>query len=429
MRTSRAFLGVTATLVLFATSLPAQTRVMRTIIFTGVDSYTQPQLLAFTGLKPGASVTQQQIQDAAQKLGDTGLFEDISFSGNDTGVTFTLKPAATNTMLPARFANFVWWQDDDLNRALAAKVPLYRGTALPISGNLRETAASVLTAMVAEKGLAGASVGSHLAASLPGTPPDHIVFTIDNPPILVHSVGLTGVSSGMARKLDRVRTDLSGQPWDALESFINLSGRVGDVYRNDGYLDIAIEKTDHSAPVANPVGIGLDITAAVNEGAQYHVKQLAWAGSGILSTEDFRNRAALHTGDPASPLKLAETLALMRDAYGSKGYIDAKVEAPDQTDRIAHEVSYSITVLPGPQYHLHSVRFPNVSVDEEKQFLSGWKMKPGDVYDESYAPKFIAQHPELAQHGYTVSIQEAKDKAASVVDLRVLINKPGAPAQ
>ena len=67
----------------------AQTRVLREITFTGAPAYSQAELLAFIGLKRGGSATQQQIEDAAQRLGDTGLFEEVTFSGNDQGIVYT----------------------------------------------------------------------------------------------------------------------------------------------------------------------------------------------------------------------------------------------------------------------------------------------------------------------------------------------------
>jgi outer membrane protein assembly factor BamA len=430
MRFHRAFLfAATLPLCISPVSVIAQAHVLRKITFAGTIGYTEEELLRFTGLKPGMSATQQQIEDAAQKLGDTGLFEDVNFSGSDDGLVYTLTPAASKSMLPIRFANFVWWQDEELDRALAAKVPLFHGGPVPVSGNMRESVATALAALAADKGLTGATVNSRLASARAGMPPDRIVFAIDSPAVLIRSVALTGGSKAMQSKLNQIQADLAGQPWNEVESLQNISGRVSDVYRGEGYVDIAVGKPERSAPALSPKGVEVDLTAALNEGAQYHVKQLAWAGSDLMPAEDFRNRAQLRSGDPDSPLKLAESLNLLRDAYGAKGYIDAKIDSPEQIDRAAHEVSYSIDVTPGPQYHLHSVRWPNVSVDQEKQFDSEWKMKPGDIFDAGYPLKFMQQHPGLVQHGYTMSTEMTRDPAAFTVDLTIRIHKPGTPAR
>ena len=162
MRIFRVF-PVLAALCLFVpvVALSAQTRVLQQITFTGAPGYSQSELLAFTGLKPGGSATQQQIEDAAQRLNDTGLFDEVNFTGNVKGIVYTLKAAPSTAMLPARFGNFVWWQDDEINRTLKARVAFYQADAVPTSGNMRASICSTLMAMLAEKGLPNRSGGLH----------------------------------------------------------------------------------------------------------------------------------------------------------------------------------------------------------------------------------------------------------------------------
>ena len=404
----------------------AQTRVLPAISFTGAPDYSQAELLAFTGLRPGGSATQQQLDDAAQHLNDTGLFDEVNFSGNDKGIVYTLKPAPASAMLPARFGNFVWWPDEEIQSVLKTKVSLYRSDAVPTAGNLRENIATALKAMLVEKGVAGAAVGSRLSSSRPNGPLDHIVFAIDSPAVLIHSLTLTGASPGMRPKLDRVIHDVAGQQWDKEASFGNIESRVGDVYHNEGYLDIALAKQEHSAPNITANDIELDLSATLSEGAQYHVTQLAWAGSEFLSTADFNKQAVLKVGDPDSPIGLRASLKSLTDAYGAKGYIDAKISAPPVVDHIAHQVAYSVSVEPGPQYHFRSVRWPSVSTEQAKAFDTAWKMKPGDVYDSTYLIRFLFQ-TSLTKQGYAPNIMEKRDPAALTVDLSVTFTKAGQP--
>ena len=377
----------------------AQTRVLRDISFTGAGVYSQPELLAFTGLKPGSSATQQQIEDAAQRLGDTGLFDEVTFSGNDRGIVYALKPATASAMLPARFGNFVWWPDGEIESVLKARVPLYRADAVPTSGNMRDSIAAALTSMLAEKGVAGARVGSRLTSPGVGRPPDHLLFAIDSPAVIIRSLKLVDASPGMQAELDRVILDVTGHQWDEDASYSDITARVGDVYRNDGYLDIAVTKQEHSAPVVTAENIGLDVTATLNEGAQYRVSRLAWAGSETMSAADFSKRTTLKVGDPASPASLRETLHVLTNAYGAKGYLDAEATAPAEIDRTAHRVAYSISVEPGPQYHFRSVTWPSVSEKQSKEFDAAWQMKPGDVYDATYPQRFLEENAMLRSQG------------------------------
>jgi outer membrane protein assembly factor BamA len=413
-------------LSVFTVSSFCQTRVLREISFTGAPGYSQSELLQVSGLKPGASATQQQVEDAAQKLNDTGLFDEVNFSGNDQGIVYALKPAPSSAMLPVRFANFVWWQDDEIDRALKAQVPLYHGNAVPTSGNLRDSIAKALTAILAEKGLGAATVASRLSSSGPGRPPDHITFAIDSPPVVIHSLTLTEASPGMQPKLAPVIHDVTGQQWDKDASYADIASRVGDVYRNQGYLDIAVAKQSHSAPVIAPNDVELDVTAVLNEGAQYHVTQIAWPGSEFLSTADFNRQATLKPGDPDSPFALRESLGSITRAYGKNGYLDINISAPPVIDRVAHQVAYSISVQPGPQYHFRSVRWPTVSAEQAKTLDAAWKMRPGDVYDSSYLTRFLSQNAFLSQQGYRMSVMLKRDPAALTVDLTVSFTKGGA---
>jgi len=261
-----------------APSAVAQTRILHEISFTGAADYSQADLLAVTGLKAGSSATQKQVEDAAQRLNDTGLFDEVNFTGNDKGIVYALKPAPSSAMLPVRFGNFVWWQDEEIEQTLKARVVLYRENAVPTSGNLRESISAALTAMVAEKGVAGATVASRLSSSRPGGPLNRLVFVIDSPAVLVHSLTLADASPAMQSKLVPVIRDMAGQQWDKDGSYLNIASRVGDVYHNEGFLDVAVAKQDHSAAAITLKDIELDLTATIHDSSG-----VDWVGSVVSS--------------------------------------------------------------------------------------------------------------------------------------------------
>ena len=414
---------------LCAGSMLAQTRILRQISFTGAPAYSQAELLAFTGLKPGSSATQQQVEDAAQRLGDTGLFEEVNFSGDDRGVVYTLKPAAAGAVLPARFGNLVWWQDEEIDRELRARVALYRADTVPIAGNMRDRIAAALTAMVAEKGVTGAQVGSRLSSGGTSGRVEYLAFAIDSPAVVIHSLTLAGASAAMQPRLERVILDVAGAQWDKDASYVNIASRVSDVYQDQGYLDIAVLRQEHSAPVVSANSIDLDVTSTLSEGAQYRVSQLVWAGSELLSAADFSKQAPLKPGDPTSPIKLRESLKLLTDAYGTKGYIDAQVQAAPAIDHAAHRVEYTVSVAPGPQYHFRSVRWPSVSEAQAKAFDAAWELKPGDVYDSSYPLKFLSGNAQLRSQGYRMNVTLKRDSGSLTVDLTITFAKGGEPPE
>ncbi|MCL2661606.1 MAG: hypothetical protein FWD64_13955, partial [Acidobacteriaceae bacterium] len=154
MRATTRFLAMLVLcLSLFSIMLPAQAIMLPAkIIFSGASVYTESELLAFTGLKPGTDSTVAAVQAAAQKLSDTGLFADVHFQSEPRGLVFALKLMPETNLLPARFSNLVWWSNEELAKALETRVPLYRGL-VPISGNMQDAVIAALTAMLAEKNI------------------------------------------------------------------------------------------------------------------------------------------------------------------------------------------------------------------------------------------------------------------------------------
>jgi len=412
-------------LLTIAASAFAQPVTLSQIKFVGDDTHTQAQLLAASGLKFGPS-TVQAVQDATQRLGDTGMFESVNFATNGPVLIFTLKPASKN-MLPARFTNFLWWDDKDLNAVLEKQIPLYRSDAVPIDGNLRDAVSAALKDLVVAKGVPAPSVTSLPSASGPVGPPDCIAFSIATPQVIVRSVHLDQASPALLSKLQPVLAELSNQPWDSVHFLDFIDSRAGDTYRNNGYLDVAIGNLHHSEPTVTADTIGIDVSASVNEGPVYRVSQLNWSGTPVLSSSDFIKQSLLKPGAVASANDLHLTLHAIEVAYSAQGYITAKVDAPPQLDRTAQLVSYSFSVEPGAQYHVNTIRWSGLPPDQQQALASRFRMKPGDIYDATYFISFLKEHTDLLREGYRPDISVRANPADHTVDLTLVFTKGSTP--
>ncbi len=404
-----------ALLCLCAATVPthAQKVILSQIKFAGDPAHTQAELLAFSGLKPGAS-TQQAVQDAAQRFGDTGFYDDVSFQSDGAVLTYTLKPASASALLPPSFTNFVWVDDQDLLAALDGKIPLYHGGPLPIAGNTRDAAAAVLQDILAAKGIPNPRVISQPTMSHPNGAVDAIAFSLASPSVRIHTVTLLGASPAMQPKLTRVTNWLTTQEWDKTTTLASISTHLAEVYTSAGYLDFAVTRLDRSAPVISPIHVDLDLTATLSEGEQYRVSQLAWAGSAQLSAADFARQSPLKPGDPASRSALDDALELLSAAYFSRGYIDAKVDAPPQIDHAAHRVAYTIAVQPGKQYHFTAVHFSGIPDDLQRTLSTAWHMRPGDIYDGTYPTRFLGENPQWRKLGLKAGLNLQRDPDQNV---------------
>jgi outer membrane protein assembly factor BamA len=404
--------------------LSAQTFTVPPITFEGAPAYSQADLLKVTGLTPGSTSTQDALQAAAQHLGDTGLFSDINFASNEKGLLFTLKPMPESNFLAASFTNFVWWSSAELTTALKARVPLYIGV-VPTTGNFKDSIISALKAMVAEKGVT-ANVVAIAVSAQPGAAPTSLSFAIDSPPVRVHELTLVHASPSMQPRLDPVIKNQTDQPFDTNTTRTTISNALTSAYHDAGYLDMAVLNLAQAPPQVTPNSIDVAFTATLKEGQPYQLFQLDWPGSDVISTADFNKQVKMKPGDMASEAALRQSLSIIAAAYVAKGFQDAKVKAPATFDHLSHHVSYTITVDPGPQYHIHSVKALGLSAEQQKQFDSAWHMNPGDFYDTTYLTNFLHNNSALQSlAGYSATYDAISDPNTHLVDLTITFAKGG----
>lgn len=408
--------------LLIASTLTAQTFKLPAISFTGASAYPQADLLKVLNLHAGDVATQAELQTAAQRLNDTGLFADIHYQSDPRGLVFTLKPMPASQLVPAHFNNFVWWTPEQLNTALKSRIPLYTGQ-VPLAGNMQDAITAALKAMVAEKGVT-ANVVAIPNVPLGGTA-TAVSFAIDTPQVLIHSLTFAQASPAMQPKLEDAIKHETGQPFDQSETRSIITDQLSNIYHDAGYLDATLTGLTYPQPAITPDAINLDLTASINEGEPYHVSSLIWAGSELMSAADFNHSAVLKPEDIASQHALKQSLQPLAHAYYTKGFQDAKIQATAAFDHATHHVAYTVHVVPGEQYRFHNIKVLGLSAEQQKEFDSAWKMHPGDFYDVDYLTSFLHKNRDLKSLlGYSATYKAYSDPNTHLVDL-VLTFKQG----
>jgi hypothetical protein len=123
---------------------------------TGSTHYPEPQIVAATGLKPGDTVTREQLQEVADRLAHLGAFQRVNYKftgrGSKIVVEFQLDDAPA---YPVAFDNFVWLGDAEIVAAIHDSVPLFAGTA-PAEGTMLDEMTAVLVRLLQSRGVPGA---------------------------------------------------------------------------------------------------------------------------------------------------------------------------------------------------------------------------------------------------------------------------------
>ncbi|SNS37442.1 outer membrane protein insertion porin family [Granulicella rosea] len=394
--------------VLLPAAAAAQSYTPRTITFTGAPAYSSQDLLQATGLTAGKPVSKADIQLALQALDDTGLFANMRYNVSDAALVFTLTPQPDKLMLPANYTNFIVLDTDKITSLVHARVPLFTGK-VPNVGNLQQAVQDALTAILKEKGIA-AHVDAIQNHDRHG---ETMAFSIADPPVHMRSLKVDAVSPAAQAEIAKIAATYAGKDFD-LSSGPYIQGRLADAYRDLGFLDIAIDPVAYGAPVVTPAAILTDVTTTAREGRLYHLTRFEFPASPIVPAGDFANDAQIKPGGAASRVLLLSTTARVDGEFQKRGYLDAKVTLTEHKDAAAHTIGYTYAAEPGEQYHLEAVHTEGFTPQQQKEFDSRWKMKPGAPYDGEYAEFFMDRNAALFQ-GYTSKARLEPNRAAHTV--------------
>lgn len=414
-----------------APAKPAPKDIIHAIVFHGETPYSQSSLEAVSGLHPGEAIHQSNLQAATDRLIDTGAFRDVqaTLSGHAeaTDVIFTLKPTDPSNFLHTSFENLIWWQPDELLTELQKQLPLFNGS-IPEAGTQQDALQEALQKLLTAKHI-NATVSSELIAPYPNQPLRIAEYAIGPPLIRIHSLTLNGVSAPFTPLTTRLTQTLVNTPYNEGLTQSSVQSRLLDLYKDAGYQEASLTSLTRTASASNSTTIDVDVTATIHEGDPYRLSTLNWSGSQVMSSQAFNTAAKLHPGDLASQQLLQDSLNNLDEAYRNRGYMDVIVDATPKLDTSSHQVAFTISATPGPQYHLRNLTTLNLNAAQKKDFDSTWKLRKGDIYDAGYVSSYLkndaTRHPLT---NYSASFKLIEDPEEKALDLIINFTKAAATA-
>ena len=353
----------------------------------GLNQFKEDQIVAASGLKLGQFAGEEEFKQAANKLGETGLFTDLTYSYqySSAGCNLELQVAENEKLVPITFENLVWFSDDELLGLLRARLPLFPGR-LPLGGNLADQISVALRAILAERKISG-DVDYLRAAALDG-PIDSYIYKLNLHPVLVRGLDFPGASWAELPPLQAAAKALSGQ--DYLRSKMRVQERLNflPVYRSLGYLKAQF--ADAQARVGDDGANTLvDVSFPVAPGPQYRLTQMQWAGNTVFPAGKLQELIHLKPNEPANAVQLADDLEQIQELYGTKGYLLAKVTSTPEMDDAQSVVSFRLNVAEGDLFRMGELEINGISADAAKKLSAQWQLKPGDAFDDSYMDRFF----------------------------------------
>ncbi len=173
-----------------------------------------------------------------------------------------------------------------------------------------------------------------------------------------------------------------------LLTWINKSGRlqdevladdlinVEDYYSNLGYIDAKVtnvrrERVDEKR---------IDLIIEVNEGLQYTVNELTVEGNELYTDDEILANLRMMPGEIYSPRGLQDDSKILRDMYGSRGYVDLLL-IPESVSAGESQVNLNYRIDEGFQSYVEQINIEGNTKTKDKVLRRELVLLPGDIYD------------------------------------------------
>jgi outer membrane protein insertion porin family len=384
---------------------------------TGLQHLTETEVISASGLRLGQFAGEQDFKQAAQKLGETGLFSQLNYSYKYStgGCDLELQVAENEHLVPIIFDNLVWFSDEELIRMLHDRVPLFDGR-VPAEGHLTDQIADALSNILQERNIQGRI--EYMASGPLNGAIETYDYKLSMHPIVIQGVSFPGAVEPETPLLQAAAKPLSGQDYLRTKMQVQEKFNFLPIYHARGYL-----KAQFSEAQAKVTQDGaqtfVDVSFPVSPGMVYALSGVKWAGNKVFRAEQLRDLIRLKQGEPANSVELEDDLRQIHKLYGTKGYLFAQVEAAPTLDDATASVAYQLNITEGDMYRMGDLSIDGVPQENAQKMLAQWQMKKGDAYDSSYPQKFFSlMYRDFGLHGsYDVVPKEKIDRQEKVVNM------------
>jgi len=387
------------------------------IVVTGSQRYREDDVVRATGLAVSTQVTADDLQNAANRLGNSGAFASVQFLFKPVvggkGVEADFQVTDAEKYLPAVFENFVWFSDQELQAAVHQAVPLFQGE-LPTNGSMSDDVSAALAKFLASKGLP--SEISYIMSANFGGPPTAYKFKVAGANLKIRDVVLTNATHLAPEQLAKAVEPLKGTEYLRSDVAVVLEKNLSPIYQQRGYLKFAINdikpKVDDKSQVT--------IETTLSEGEQYRLGGVSWSGNTLISSDELAKRITLKPGSPVDALQLDRDLSQVRKLYGKFGR-EAVIIKPVPAF-VNDTVNYAFQVTEGDLYHMGKLEIQGVESEQAHKLEQVWKLAEGAPYDATYVHEFIANTVvKVPGHKWTWKMLEQIDDPQKTVNVRLQI--------
>ncbi len=349
----------------------------------GNARYSLAALLQASGLGIGKPIDESAMQQAYQRLWDTGLFRSLRYSftptpnrdtpGYDLVFEVSEGPARAVVIdIPGFETGAFWHKMADVNPLLLPEIP---ETEQAQSYYERE-----FTRILSQSGR-NIQVRGSVESDL-DTGKSNIVFHLEDAPSIA-GLRFRGANAVAPADLEMAMRTALGTRYSprSLRRMIDLN--LMPLYANRGYLatEFAIEEGTASGASVRP-------EVRISEGVIYKIRSLAVTLDGNDSPEHLK-AAALKTGAPAHWDRIEEAAQRARRELLRLGYLKSHAEIRKSLDSTTSQVDLTVALQRGPQFTAGQLILQGFPAKAEATARKNWKLSPGAPFDQIYADDYV----------------------------------------
>jgi outer membrane protein assembly factor BamA len=373
----------------------AQTAKVVGVKVTGSARFTSEQIAPVSEIRPGDMVSRDDIQAAADHLGQIGRFLNVRYRfnsrGQDVEVEFQLEDAPA---FPVSFDNFPWFTDEEIVEALKQSVPLFDGTA-PGQGAILEAMKGTLDELLQRRGVTAVVEFTELGrADGDGM---MMQFRAVGASMRVAAVQFSDPLAQESRRVRERLDDIVGKPYSRFAAELFLREQVRPIYFERGHLRVHFGRPEarFTGDPNKPLPDQVTLVVSIEPGPAYNWAGAEWSGIAAFGAEPLNATLALTIGELANGNKIHAALERVRGEYTSRGYLDVDIQAePEFSESEAggirlYKALYRINVTEGAVYRMGELIVTGLSVTGERRLIAAWKIPGGEYFNQLLFEDFV----------------------------------------
>jgi len=393
----------------------------------GNQKLAADKIIAVSGLKIGQLVAIEDFDAARQRLTDTGAFENIGYrftpAKSGRGYDAVLEVQETGPLFHYRFEELPA-EDSALRAALAKQEPLF-GAAIPVNTKVLERYERALVQFLG----GNIVVEGRLRSEKPGEP--QIVFRPPGERPRISEVHFTGNQVLATERLaEKFSLAAIGLPYMEADIRPLLDKSIRPMYEAKGRIRVAFPKLVAEKSKEEAVE-GVSVTTTVDEGPEYKLGTVRYAGVPTKETSTVDKLAAFPTNDTADFDVINAGLERIRKRYTGTGYLHAAVKPQRNIDDKEHVVNLLVTVEPGEKYTYGRLTIQGLDIIGEPAVRKAWGAREETPFDPDFPAAFLkdlrdqAVFDNLGQTDSQIKVDEDTKSVDVTLFFKGAGSKPG----